>query len=32
VLLLRRDRPLWQVSYELSRPSSVLLRPLERPG
>ena len=32
VFLLRRDRPLWQVSYELSRPSSVLLRPLERPG
>ena len=32
VFLLRRDGLLWWVSYELLKPSSALLRPLERPG
>ena len=32
LLLLRRDGPLSWISYELPRPTSALLLPLERPG
>jgi hypothetical protein len=32
LILLRRDGPLSWISYELPKPTSALLLPLERPG